>query len=197
MDSLDTITLKAFLAALMRLDNSLPADLQHQLNKIGKAFPVEQVRSSAPLSDVSQLHTLAKSYFPLTQEYMDARLALQNEGERFRLAIPESDYSTQISEEKIINFAVEVLKADDSVKFVQKAATESSLLGRLLFALRRKTSFMVKDSQSIENVPGEEQWLWQTPTAWASLERGLRQAAVGEVHNLGSFAQYADLEIDD
>lgn len=31
----------------------------------------------------------------------------------------------------------------------------------------------------------------------ASIERGLAQAAAGEVHDLGSFAQYADLEDED
>ena len=184
MDSLDTITLKAFIAALMRLDDSLPADLQNQLNEIGKTFP----------SDICQLHTLAKNYSPLAQEYMDARLALQKDGDRFRLAINEPDDSAQITNEKIINFAVEVFNADDSVNLVKTKAQESSVLGQILFQLRRQTSFMLKDAQ---NIPKEEQWLWQDSTAWASLERGLRQAAAGKGRYLGDFAQYADLEIDD
>lgn len=184
MDSLDTITLQAFLAALMRLDDCLPADVQNQLNEIGKTFP----------SDISKLHTLAKSYLPLAQEYMDARLALQKEGERFRFTVPEADYLTQISDEKIINFATEVLNADNSVNFMKTEAQESSILGKFLFQLRRESSFMVKDTQ---NIPEEELWLWQHPTAWASLERGLRQAATVKGRYLGDFAQYADLEIDD
>jgi hypothetical protein len=53
---------------------------------------------------------------------------------------------------------------------------------------------MLKD---VQNIPKEEQWLWQDSTAWASLERGLRQAAAGKGRYLGDFAQYADLEIDD
>ena len=188
MDSLDAITLKAFLAALMRLDASLPDDLQNQLNEIGQAFP----------SDIPKLHALAKGYAPLEQEYMDARLALQKDGERFRSTIVERDRSTDIGEEKIINFAVEVFKAEDSVKLVQEKAQESTLLGQLLFQLRRQTSFMVKNPhQSIEDIPEKERWLWQTPTAWASLERGLRQVQAGEVRDLGSFAQYAGLEIED
>ncbi len=196
MDSLDAITLKAFLAALMRLDASLPDDLQNQLNEIGQAFP----------SDIPKLHALAKGYAPLEQEYMDARLALQKDGERFRSTIVErdseallqADRSSDIGEEKIINFAVEVFKAEDSVNLVQEKAQESTLLGQLLFQLRRQTSFMVKNPhQSIEDVPEKERWLWQTPTAWASIERGLRQAQAGEVRDLGSFAQYAGLEIED
>lgn len=184
MESLEAITLKAFLGALMRLDDSLPADLQNQLNEIGNTFP----------SDTSRIHGIAKSYPPLELEYMDARLALQDNSDRFRLVVSETECSAQTAEEKIINFAIEVLNADDSVKLVQKAATESSLLGQLLFGLRRQTSFMLKNTQ---NIPEAELWLWQDRTAWASLERGLRQAAAGEVHYLGSFAQYADLDNDD
>ncbi len=184
MDYLDTITLLAFLAALMRLENSLPADLQNQLNEIGKTFP----------SDVSDLHALAKGYSPLEQEYMSARLALQNnDSDRFRSSVLEADCSAEISDEKLINFAFEVLNADDSVKLVQKTYAESSILGKILFQLRRQTSFMVKNADSI---PEAELWIWQNPMVWASLERGLRQAQAGEVQYLGSFAQYADLEDD-
>ncbi len=184
MDILDTSTLKAFVAALMRLDDSLPEDVQNQLNEIAKEFP----------TDVSKLHTLAKDYSPLAQEYMDARLALQKDGELFRSAQADLDYSAEINNDKILSFAVEVFNADDSVDFVKKKAQESSVLGHILFRLRRQTSFMVINSQYL---PKEELWLWQDSTAWASLERGLRQAAAGDAHYLGSFAQYADLDIDD
>ncbi len=183
MDSLDKITLLAFLAALMRLDNSLTTDLQNQLNEIGKTFP----------SDISDLHALAKSYSSLEQEYMSARLALEQD-DGFRSSVLEPDCSAQMSDEKLITFAFEVLNADDSVNLVQKAYAESSILGKILFGLRRQTSFMVKNA---DNIPEEELWIWHNPTAWASLERGLRQAQAGEVHYLGSFAQDADLEIDD
>jgi hypothetical protein len=126
MNSLDAITLKALLAALIRLNNSLPSELQNQLNQIAETFP----------SDVSKLHALARSYLPLEQEYMEARIALQDDGERLRFTVPESDNSAQISDEEMINFAVEVLKAADSVNLVKKKAQESSALGQLLFQLR-------------------------------------------------------------
>ena len=185
MQFLDAITLKAFIGALMRLDNSLPADLQNQLNEIGKAFP----------SDVSKLHTLAKDYSPLAQEYMEARCALEKDGERNpKFALTKPNYSAQSSDEQIINFAKEVFNDNDSVNLVKKAATESSLLGQILFQLRHQTSFMVRDAQ---NIPEEELWIWRNPIAWASLERGLKQAAVGKGRYLGDFAQYADLEIED
>lgn len=49
----------------------------------------------------------------------------------------------------------------------------------------------------LDPIHPKEQWLWQNPEALAMVRRGIQQAAAGEVHDLGSFAQYADLEIDD
>ncbi|MCP2727034.1 hypothetical protein [Limnofasciculus baicalensis] len=49
----------------------------------------------------------------------------------------------------------------------------------------------------ISNIPDREQWLWQNSEALASVQRGIEQAAKGEVHDLGDFSQYQDLEIED
>lgn len=51
--------------------------------------------------------------------------------------------------------------------------------------------------QRLKSIPKQEQWLWENPEDLASFQRGLVQAASGEIHNLGSFCQYADVEIDD
>ena len=151
MNSLDAITLKAFLAALNRLDKSLPADIQNQLNAIAETFP----------SDVSKLHALARGYSPLDKDYMDARILLQgSDGERLRFSIPESDNSAQISEEELINFAVEILKADDSVNLVKKKAQESNVLRQLLFPLlqgkRRRLSEFAGALPATKPYPGKD-----------------------------------------
>ncbi len=180
MDTHDVVTLKAFLAALMRLEDSLSTDLQNHCNEIGKTFP----------TDIAKIHTLVKDYSPLKQEYMDARVAMQEGTQQ----PGQNESSIENGDEKLINFAVEVLNATDSVNLVKKTYTESTELGAILFKLRRQTSFMVKDAQ---NIPEAELWVWQSPTAWAELESGLRQAQAGLGRYLGDFSQYADLETED
>jgi hypothetical protein len=45
-------------------------------------------------------------------------------------------------------------------------------------------------------VPLHEAWLYKNPQALASVRRGLQQVAEGKVNDLGSFARFADDEID-
>jgi len=49
----------------------------------------------------------------------------------------------------------------------------------------------------IVNIPEREIWLWRNQSALSSLKRGLQEAAAGETQDYGSFAEYADLDIDD
>ena len=48
-----------------------------------------------------------------------------------------------------------------------------------------------------EYIPRPELWLWKNPSALASVRRGLRQMAEGKVVSLGSFAEFADLPVED
>jgi hypothetical protein len=41
-----------------------------------------------------------------------------------------------------------------------------------------------------------EAWFYRNPKAQATLRRAIRQAAEGKLHHVGSFAKYADDEID-
>lgn len=86
-----------------------------------------------------------------------------------------------------------------------KDAVQTDNRGRLTIgqeAKAKKYRVLVNDMGQILldpviSIPERELWLWQNPAACGSLERGLQQAASREVHDLGSFAQYADIEIDD
>ena len=46
-------------------------------------------------------------------------------------------------------------------------------------------------------VPDDEAWLYSNPAALQAVRQGLDDAANGRVHELGSFAQYAEGDIDD
>ncbi|MEP6755666.1 MAG: hypothetical protein ABJA67_09210 [Chthonomonadales bacterium] len=49
----------------------------------------------------------------------------------------------------------------------------------------------------VEQVPSHEMWLLKNPEAMESIKRGIEDAKNGRIHDMGSFAQFADLEIDD
>jgi hypothetical protein len=175
MNSNDTLILKAFIAALMRLEKPLPSDLQNQIHEIGRTFP----------DNLTKVNFAVKEYSPLEQEYDFARYTLENRGERLCFLATEVLNFTQIDEERLTLFAGEVFKAEDSVSYVKQAYAESGEIGKILFQLRRQTSFMVEIT---EEIPEEELWVWQNSAVWASLERGLQQAQAGKGRYLGDFS---------
>ncbi len=51
--------------------------------------------------------------------------------------------------------------------------------------------------EPIVNIPEREHWLFENPEALAAVKQGLKDSAEGKGEYLGSFAEYADLEIED
>lgn len=86
-----------------------------------------------------------------------------------------------------------------------KDAVRSDDRGRLtLGAIAKTKSYRVLINEAgqilldpVVNIPERELWIWQNSVARASLEVGIQQANSGELHDLGSFAQFADLDIDE
>lgn len=46
-------------------------------------------------------------------------------------------------------------------------------------------------------IPAREAWLFKNKKALASVRQGIKEAAKGKLHYLGSFAKYAKLKLDD
>ncbi len=86
-----------------------------------------------------------------------------------------------------------------------KDDVHADIRGRLTLgavAKEKKYKVFVNDMGQIlldpvVSIPERELWLWQNAEALASVNRGLNQSAARQGRSLGSFAQYADLEIDD
>ena len=49
----------------------------------------------------------------------------------------------------------------------------------------------------VVQIPAHEAWLWNNKDALDSVQRGLEDAKSGRIHDMGSFAQFADLDIED
>lgn len=148
MNSLDAITLKAFLIALTQLEGSLPAELQSEINAIGKGFP----------TGVSNLHVLAKRLASLEQAYKKTRRILQADaGERFRYAGSNFEETAQSYEEEVQGLAIKVLNASDSVTLAKEIATESLELKQLLVQLQSETSFRAVNAQTDAEISSTSQ----------------------------------------
>ena len=46
-------------------------------------------------------------------------------------------------------------------------------------------------------IPERELWLWKNKEALQSVKKGLLEASAGEIHEIGSFADYAELDDDE
>ena len=46
--------------------------------------------------------------------------------------------------------------------------------------------------EPVVEVPQKDHWIYKNPKAFASLMKGIKDAEEGRLHDLGSFAEYAD-----
>ncbi|CAD5984803.1 hypothetical protein [Planktothrix agardhii] len=115
----DIITLIAFLTALSQLDEPLPANIQAELNEIGKAL-------AADPTNLGNLDVIAESYEPLDTVYQEELATLESQvGERNK-ALPPLPLPSEPSKE-LTNTAIDTFSSDDSVSTAKQAAKPSIL----------------------------------------------------------------------
>ncbi|MFM1841271.1 MAG: hypothetical protein RLZZ490_2 [Cyanobacteriota bacterium] len=51
--------------------------------------------------------------------------------------------------------------------------------------------------EPVVTIPEREAWLFKNPEALSALKQGLQESAEGLTASLGSFAEYADLSVED
>jgi hypothetical protein len=90
---------------------------------------------------------------------------------------------------------VSLSKVVDHLNHILRSVSGEDKAGELRFIIYTNDVGQILLSPEI-GVPLHEAWLYENPRALASVRRGLQDAAAGKVHNLGSFAKFADDEID-
>ena len=100
----------------------------------------------------------------------------------------KSKYSGLVREGTFEDYGA--VKADAKHRVVLKGPTYD-----LYRVYRNEAGQILLDPQVM--VPAEEAWLFKNKKALASVRRGLMQMGEGKGRYLGSFAKYADTELDD
>jgi hypothetical protein len=137
MQSLDAITLKASLEALVRLDVPLPVDVQTHLHEIVQDLPASMPRLRGLMENLEQ------KYPPLYDEYISALLILSDEGDRLKFAgsDPETEvareqieqayllstyeYWAEVSDEKALELASEAFSAEHPSEYLRDLIAEA------------------------------------------------------------------------
>ncbi len=127
MNPSDLNTLKAFLAALPQMEQSLPTDIQSQLHEIARTL------TDNPPS-IGNLDALAKSYEPLKPVYkkeFEALLEAARERNKGLKPLPLSNLPTP----ELTNIAIDTFSANDSVA-AAKNITKPNILKRIWQSIR-------------------------------------------------------------
>jgi hypothetical protein len=121
MNQLQTVTLRAFLTALVELDSPLPPEVQQEINQVGEIF------SDSPNAAIDRLLELAENDC-LRQSYQQARINIQKQyetQERNKYDKPsQQNQPTPTPSEHLANIAIPILKASDSRAEAKKQKSE-------------------------------------------------------------------------
>ncbi|MBD2561482.1 MULTISPECIES: hypothetical protein [Nostoc] len=116
-----TVTLSAFLTALVELDSSLPTALQHEINEVG-----EMLANAQKDDALNRLIELAENDC-LQVSYRNARMNIQTQyttQELNKFDKPSQQNQPPIPEEHLSNIAIAILQAPDSSVEAKKHKSE-------------------------------------------------------------------------
>ncbi|NMF62896.1 hypothetical protein [Brasilonema octagenarum] len=116
----DIISITAFLNALAKLNESLPADIQKQLHAIAENL-------KANPNNIGNLDVIAESYPPLDEAYQQELTALKQEAGIRSKGLPPLPLPKDPNQE-LTNSAIDTFSAEDSVA---AAKAKRNLLQRL------------------------------------------------------------------
>ncbi|QDL10701.1 hypothetical protein DP113_24760 [Brasilonema octagenarum UFV-E1] len=116
----DIISITAFLNALAKLNESLPADIQKQLHAIAENL-------KANPNNIGNLDVIAESYPPLDEAYQQELTALKQEAGIRSKGLPPLPLPNERNQE-LTNSAIDTFSAEDSVA---AAKAKRNLLQRL------------------------------------------------------------------
>ena len=116
----DIISVTAFQNALAKLNQSLPADIQKQLNAIASDLKTDP-------TNIGNLDIIAESYPPLDEVYQKELTTLKKEAGQRNKGLPPLPLPKE-SNQELTNSVIDTFSADDSVT---AAKAKPNLLKRL------------------------------------------------------------------
>lgn len=134
MQPSDILTLTAFLNALTKLDEPLPAAIQDELNAIAKTLKADPTK-------LDNLDNLAESYPPLDAAYQEELTQLKQEAGIRNKGLPPLPLPQEPNNE-LTNSAIDTFSANDSVA---AAKTKPNLVKQIWQSLKGSNENAWKD----------------------------------------------------